>query len=626
MGPFFSEYLREKHSPYIVLNGTRGRVVVGKGAVTGDAADKIHPMEDNPDYIHFIQTMWVEDQAGNVVSMRHLSPAEPAPATMYFDIPDGATSLRAFELCNLHGLWRSAVVAVGAGAAAPGATGGCRLRHCEEGTSVSACQAFTGELQRRENFQPKTDPTGKHSPYLLLDGTTATIVVGIGATPGHEGGLIHPMSPSDDKDVVHWISHVYAVDDLGNLVALCELLPTDPAPATCVFQVPEGIGFLRPYEFCNVHGLYIGDLVQVSSGNSSAQRQCFKRECSASQPSLGPTAPRSAAVEALIQQQQEAGDRISSMNMCLQHMAVYFIRKSLVSAELQADVNRLTQEGDAASDVARRVQMFPDLFAKLNAAGGKWSARSVVFQHTMQEANGTQPTLRLDLIDEAALQGKWALGIFIFAGRASYAEGVNAAIVDVEELLLIHANFAMDWGYTRQKALGPHYTIFYSPDFVDQSVNVTLCAKTHGWMGIGWLNPDRDGGPLMQNTDMVAEVQDRFARWIATALHEEEEPLRDELLSGQRTDDAGNPLNGANHLELIPGALGISGREWCPDEVLSTKIGLIFAFARTDPHEHLDQHLLSSTGYVDLSWNLDCAPGQYFDMASAAPWATSVCA
>ena len=25
---------------------------------------------------------------------------------------------------------------------------------------------------------------GKHSPYLLLNGTTATIVVGIGATPG----------------------------------------------------------------------------------------------------------------------------------------------------------------------------------------------------------------------------------------------------------------------------------------------------------------------------------------------------------------------------------------------------------------------------------------------------------
>ncbi|CAE7810869.1 unnamed protein product, partial [Symbiodinium sp. CCMP2456] len=108
------------------------------------------------------------------------------------------------------------------------------------------------------------------------------------------------------------------------------------------------------------------------------------------------------------------------------------------------------------------------------------------------------------------------------------------------ELLLIHANFAMDWGYANQRSLGPHYTIFYSPDFVQQSVNVALCAKTHGWMGIGWLDPNRAGGPLMQDTDMVvafvkdgqAGVQDRFARWI-------EEPLKDELLAGQRSDDAG---------------------------------------------------------------------------------------
>ncbi|CAE7651346.1 unnamed protein product, partial [Symbiodinium sp. CCMP2456] len=359
-------------------------------------------MEDNPDFIHFIQTMWVEDQTGRVVSMRHLSPAEPAPATMYFDVPENATSLRAFELCNLHGLWSSEVVSLSPGSAAAGSRSGCALRQCEEGTAVSACQAFTGELQRRENYQPKVDPTGKHTPYLMLNGTTATIVVGIGATPGNEGGLVHPMEPSDDKTLVHWISHLYAVDDLGNLVAFCDLLPTEPAPATCTFEVPEGIGFLRPFEYCNVHGLYVGDIVQVSSWNSSAQRHCFKRECSDSHPSLGPTAPRSTAVEAMIQQQQLAGARISSVNMCLKHMAVYYIPRSLLSAELLVEIGLLTQDGDAASDVSRRVQIFPELFAKLNALGGKWSARSIVFEHTMQEANGTQPQLRLDLINEVS--------------------------------------------------------------------------------------------------------------------------------------------------------------------------------------------------------------------------------
>ena len=36
----------EKHMPYILLNGTVGQVVVGKGAITGVPEDGVHPMED----------------------------------------------------------------------------------------------------------------------------------------------------------------------------------------------------------------------------------------------------------------------------------------------------------------------------------------------------------------------------------------------------------------------------------------------------------------------------------------------------------------------------------------------------------------------------------------------------
>ena len=60
--------------------------------------------------------------------------------------------------------------------------------------------------------------------------------------------------------------------------------------------------------------------------------------------------------------------------------------------------------------------------------------------------------------------------------------------------------FRMDWGHLSLKSLGPHYTIFYSPDFINELVNVTLCAKTHGWMGIGWLSPSHSG-LLMNHTD-----------------------------------------------------------------------------------------------------------------------------
>ena len=90
---------------------------------------------------------------------------------------------------------------------------------------MSACQAFTFELFRRDNVL-KNDPTGERTPFLPLNGSQATIVI------GNETGLV--LEPSND-----WVSHVFALDDLGNLVALCELLPSATL-ASCSFELPAG--------------------------------------------------------------------------------------------------------------------------------------------------------------------------------------------------------------------------------------------------------------------------------------------------------------------------------------------------------------------------------------------------
>ena len=329
------------------------------------------------------------------------------------------------------------------------------MRHCTEGTSVSACQAFTGELFRRADNTPKNDPTGKHTPFLTLNGSRATIVVGIGATAGNEGGLVHPMAPSSDQSLVHWISHVFALDDLGNLVALCELLPSDPAPASCSFEVPTGIIFLRPFEFCNKHGLYVGDTVQVANANATAERQCSKRECSASQPSLGEVPFRSEAIDALGVSQQDSMDRISHLNMCNQHSALYFIAKSLVTQELSSQIERLTHEGTTDSDVAERLTVFPTLFAELNALGGRWSALDVVFEHTMIDANGTSPGLRSELILESEMFFSQRL---LSAGQQTFADGMSVPIEGSEDLLIIqaifgHLGFAMFCSASRLEAI-----------------------------------------------------------------------------------------------------------------------------------------------------------------------------
>ena len=44
-----------------------------------------------------------------------------------------------------------------------------------------------------------------------------------------------------------------------------ELSPTEPAPATMSFSIPEGVTSLTPYEHCNTHGLYVGDTVDITS-------------------------------------------------------------------------------------------------------------------------------------------------------------------------------------------------------------------------------------------------------------------------------------------------------------------------------------------------------------------------
>jgi len=630
----------EKHSPYIVLDGLVAKVVVGRGAATGDAADPIHPMTDNPaNYgadLHYIESIWVEDQNGEILSFRSLSPSESSPATMYFDIPVGTTSVTAYEFCNKHGLFQGPTVTVTPDNTRLGARTGCSVQQCVEGTGVSTCQAFTAEFWRREgSATAKSDSARKHEPFLLLNGTTATIVVGEGAASADGSGLIHPMAPSDDPNTVHWISHIFARDEMGNLVALCELLPTHPAPASCTFEVPPGVLSLRPFEFCNKHGLYVGQTVTVLQSNPSSQRSCVKRECSEAQPSLSSSALTSVAVDNILDSQEQSVNRISTINMCLEHRATFSVLKSAITDNVQDFLDRLVLPGDAASDTERRLFVFDVLMPILKERGGQWHGLPEVIEHLGLDSD----KLRTDLTDVDLMRFTARI---LPAGAEAFADGVDDAIKnDGEELLIIEASFGMNWGYPMHKALGAHYTFFYNPDFENQVVSVAMCAKTLGWMGIGWLTPDHIGH-YMNYTDMnvvfvndagEAVVQDRFA-------FRTEEPVRDERLPNQRVDASGNALSGHNDLTPYSGALGTPGKEWCPDSkcepgftlvqfqrpfrtndtwdarlpVLGPKIGLIFAFATVDPTDlEMVEHIMSSAGYHDIVWNKQCEAGTYFN-------------
>lgn len=78
----------EKHVPVVSVDGATVTVKVGEVA---------HPMLPE----HYIQFVVLETSAGFQVAQ--LAP-ETAPEAV-FTLPEGVTALRAYEYCNLHGLW-----------------------------------------------------------------------------------------------------------------------------------------------------------------------------------------------------------------------------------------------------------------------------------------------------------------------------------------------------------------------------------------------------------------------------------------------------------------------------------------------------------------------------------------
>ena len=57
---------------------------------------------------HYIDTMYVRDQAGRVVGLQRFSTTSLAPPSWRLPVPHDAVELTAYAHCNTHGLWRSA--------------------------------------------------------------------------------------------------------------------------------------------------------------------------------------------------------------------------------------------------------------------------------------------------------------------------------------------------------------------------------------------------------------------------------------------------------------------------------------------------------------------------------------
>jgi desulfoferrodoxin (superoxide reductase-like protein) len=116
------------------------------------------------------------------------------------------------------------------------------------------CLTVHEDLMRRQK-----DEWGSEGPYIIDDGTKhtpfisfnastrqATVIVGNG---DDTGGVYHPMLASDNPATVHFITHIYVVDQHNDVFAFSTLDPNEEGPATFAFTVPQSVTQMMAFEF-----------------------------------------------------------------------------------------------------------------------------------------------------------------------------------------------------------------------------------------------------------------------------------------------------------------------------------------------------------------------------------------
>ncbi len=112
-------------------------------------------------------------------------------------------------------------------------------------------EAMAADLEAAGIFTPD-DPgewegkEGSHTPSVSASGTSVTVVTD------------HGMSVDED----HWIDHIYLRDQDGVVVGL-QMFDGTEAEASSTFSLPEGTTSVTPYSSCNLHGLWMGDTIDV---------------------------------------------------------------------------------------------------------------------------------------------------------------------------------------------------------------------------------------------------------------------------------------------------------------------------------------------------------------------------
>jgi desulfoferrodoxin (superoxide reductase-like protein) len=145
------------------------------------------------------------------------------------------------EYCNLHGLWV-----------------GPKLNVAWEVAAATLLERTTQSETVAPDYYSSSTVDGapvKHQPAVVASGDGYSIAV-----LGTDGTGLHPHVYD-----THYIEAVYARDQHDSVAVYQELGENVDTAQSLVFNVPESSISLRPYEFCNLHGLWVGELVETAS-------------------------------------------------------------------------------------------------------------------------------------------------------------------------------------------------------------------------------------------------------------------------------------------------------------------------------------------------------------------------
>lgn len=106
-----------KNRVTVLVNHVMQKATLVDGGVpdagdAGEDADAAPVQVTTPE--HYVTTIYVRTDTGVVAGLVEFSSSDASPPSVTFVLPAGTKSVTAYENCNIHGLWASKPLAVGA--------------------------------------------------------------------------------------------------------------------------------------------------------------------------------------------------------------------------------------------------------------------------------------------------------------------------------------------------------------------------------------------------------------------------------------------------------------------------------------------------------------------------------